>query len=52
MHTYDSQYVGMIPAVNSFMFSIIPALFPARLNCSSKTAVRVVFPDLVFPVVV
>ena len=51
MHTYQSQGVGMIPAVCSLMLEIIPDP-PPEGSTFSKTAVRVVFPDPLLPVVV
>ena len=53
MHTYlyVPQGVGMIPAVCSLMSEIVPELL-LLFSPFLKTAVRVVFPALLLPVVV
>ena len=52
MHTYQTQGVGMIPAVCSLMLETIPVLPKEKFSSRSfKTAVRVVFPDPLLPVV-
>ena len=56
MHTYmfQSHIVGMIPAVSSLTLPTIWSLYTREVPrvVRSNTVVKVVFPDLEFPVMV